>query len=108
MSDFIVSYGIPLAYLALFIAAVSALIFPFIQMFQDLKKAKIAFFGVGALIVLFVICYLLATGEPFTIGEINVSAGNMRFIEASIYLFYFLLAGSVLAILYSTISRYFK
>ncbi len=108
MTDFIVSFGIPLAYVALGIAIIAALAFPFIQMFQDLKKAKSAFFGIGALIVLFIICYVLAANEPFSIGDINISAGQMRTIEAGIYLFYFTLVGSIIAILYSTVSRYFK
>ena len=103
-----VSYGIPLAYIALGIAVLGVLVFPVIQMFQDLKKAVTTFMAIGILIVVFMVCYFLSANEPFSIGDIHVVAGQMRFIEAGIFLTYILLGGSVLAILYSSASRYFK
>ena len=108
MSDFIVAFVIPLAYIALAIAAVGAVVFPLIQMVQDLKKAKSAFIGVGIIVVVFLICYFASDGTEFSIGSAHVSGGNMQMIEASLYTFYVLLVGSVVAILYSTVSRYFK
>ena len=103
-----VTFGIPIAYLGLGIAALTAVLFPVMQMFQDLKKAKTTFIGVGALIVLFVVCYLLAEKKDFTVAELHVVAAQMKFFEAGIYLTYMLLFGTVAAILYSTVSRYFK
>ena len=108
MSDFIQSYVIPLAYIALGIAALSALAFPIIQMFSDLKKARNAFIGIGALVVIFFICYAMAGGSDFTIGQIHVAGSKMKLVEAGIYAFYVTLIGSVVAILYSAISSYFK
>lgn len=108
MSDFIISYVIPLAYIAFGIAALSALAFPFIQMFSDLKKARNAFIGVGALVVIFIICYAMAGDSDFTIGQIHVAGSKMKVIEACLYAFYTTLFASVGAILYSTISSYFK
>ena len=104
----IVSFGIPLAYIGLGIGVLSAILFPVIQMFQDFKKAKTALIGVGAVAALFVICYLISDYQDFTKGDTYISAGQMRFIEAGIYLFYILLIGTGAAILYSTVSRYFK
>ena len=104
----VVSYVIPLAYVGLGIATLSALFFPVIQMFRDLKKAKTAFIGIGAVVVLFVICFLLAGKQDFSVGEIHVAGGQMQVVEASIFTFYILLTVSVLAILYSSVSRYFK
>ena len=103
-----VSFGIPLAYIALGIAALGAILFPVIEMFKDLKKAITTFVSIGIIIVIFLVCYFLSANEPFSIGVFHVPAGQMRFIEAGINMFYMLLAGSVLAILYSTFSRYFK
>ncbi len=108
MTDFIVTYGIYLAYFALVVATLAAIIFPLIQMFQDLKNAKTAFIGIGAVLVVFFLCYLLADEKSLTIGDVVASAGQMKMVEASLYSFYILLATSILAILYSTISRYFK
>ena len=103
-----VSYGIPLAYIGLGIAALGAIVFPIIQMFQDFKKAGITFLAVGLLAVVFIVCYVLSANEPFTIGEIHVEAGQMRFVEAGIIMVYLLMAASLIAILYSSVSRYFK
>jgi len=108
MQDFIISYIIPLAYVALGVAALGAIAFPLIQMFSDLKKAITTFVAVGIIAVVFIVCYFLAANEPFTIGDYHVEAGQMRFIEAGIFLFYLLLVGSGVAILYSSVSRYFK
>ena len=103
-----VSYGIPLAYIGLGIAAFSVIVFPVIQMFQDLKKAARALIGIGIVAALFVICFLLADKKDFSIGEIYVSANQMQYVEASIYMVYILLFSSVLAILLTPVSRYFK
>ena len=103
-----VSYGIPLAYIGLGIAALSVIVFPVIQMFQDLKKAARALIGLGVIAALFAICYLLADRKDFSIGDIYVSANQMKFVEASIYMVYILLFSTVLAILITPVSRYFN
>jgi len=103
-----VSYGIPLAYIGLGIATISVIVFPVIQMVQDLKKAARAFVGIGIVAVLFVVCFLLAEKMDFSIGEIHVAAGQMQIVEASIYMVYILLFTSVLAILLTPLYRYFK
>ena len=108
MEDFLISYIIPLAYIALGIAALGAIAFPLIQMFSDLKKAITTFVAIGILLVIFLVCYALSANEAFTVKDTTIPAGQMRFIEAAIYMFYLLLVGSGLAILYSSVSRYFK
>ncbi|MDR1172454.1 MAG: hypothetical protein LBL24_08385 [Bacteroidales bacterium] len=108
MTDFIVSFGIPLAYFALFVAVVAAIIFPCMQMAQDAKGAKSALVGIGALVVVFLLCYVASESKEFTIGSNQMTGGEMKLIEAGLYLFYVSLVGSILAILYSTVSRYFK
>ena len=108
MEDFLISYVIPLAYIALGIAALGAIVFPLIQMFSDLKKAIATFVSIGIVIAIFLVCYALSANEAYTVKDVTVPAGQMKFIEAGIYMFYLLLAGSCLAILYSSVSRYFK
>ena len=103
-----VSYGIPLAYIALGIGVLGMIAFPIIQMAKDLKKAITTFVAIGILAVVFFICYFLSANEPFTIGDIHIAGGQMKFVEAGIYLTYILLTGAVIAILYSSVSRYFK
>ncbi|MDR1673265.1 MAG: hypothetical protein LBS09_07405 [Bacteroidales bacterium] len=110
MSDFIVSFGLPLAYIAFFIPAIAAIAFPLIFLFQDIKKAKSALIGIGALIVVFVICYVLADSTPYDAGGAIgiVTSGEMKMINASLLGVYILGAGSILAIAYASVSRYFK
>ena len=103
-----VSYGIPLAYIGLGIADISVIIFPVIQMLQDLRKAARALAGIGIVAALFVVCFLLADKKDFSIAEIYVAANQMQIVEASIYMVYILFITSVLAILLTPISRYFK
>ncbi len=108
MTDFIISFGIPLAYIALAIAIIAAVVFPVIYMIQDFKKARGAFVGVGLLVVLFLICYFLTSDGDYVAADIPVAEGQIKLIEAGIYLFYITLVGSIVAILYSSVSRYFK
>ncbi len=104
MSDFIVSFGIPLTYFILGIAALAAIVFPAVYMFQDLKKAKTALIGVLAMVVLFLICYVISDGTATD----KATAGEMKMIEASLYTFYSMLAISMVSIIYASVSRYFK
>ena len=104
MSDFIVAFGIPLAYIALAIAAIAAIVFPVMFMFQDLKKAKWAFIGIGAMAVIFLICYALSSGE----ASERISEGQSRIVEASLFTFYIMLFVAIASVLYSTVSSYFK
>jgi hypothetical protein len=86
----------------------AALVFPLIQIFQQLKKAKTILIGIGLAVVLFSLCYVLASDAPFKMGNTEVAGSQMKLVEASMFAFYALLATSILAILYSSISRYFK
>ena len=108
MENFIVSFGIPLAYIAFGIAVLGIIVFSVLQMLQDLNKAKTALMGIGIMVFLFLICFMLADRQEFTVGEIYVPAGQMKVVEASMYSFYMLLLVSILAIAYSSVSRYFK
>lgn len=108
MENFVTSYGIYLAYFAIVVAVLGALAFPLIQMFQNLKKARMALLGIGIVVVLFLVCWLLSGDAEFSVGDTTVAGPKMRVVEAAIFTFYSLLAVSIVAILYSSISRYFK
>ena len=115
-----VTFGIPLVYIALLIAALCIIAFSVFQMVQDLKKARVALASIGILVVVFFLCYLLTAdinaytnfvkdGASFvTIKAIDLPFRQIQMVEASIFLFYILLLGSFLAIVYASVSRYFK
>ena len=71
-------------------------------------KSLVAILGVVAVGVVFLICYMSADNMDFAIGERSVAGPQMQLVEAGIFTFYSLLLISVLAILYSSVSRYFK
>ena len=102
------SFAIPLAYICLGIAALSAVMFPVIQMFQDLKKAKTALIGVGFMVIVYLVCFLIADKAEFSVGEKHVGAAQMRLVEAGIFMFYALLVISALAITSSSLTRFLK
>jgi hypothetical protein len=83
-------------------------VFPLVQTFRNLKTARNVLIGIAGVVVFFFVCYLLASETPLKIGNIEASGQQMRLVEASMIAFYLLLATSVLAILYSSISNYFK
>jgi hypothetical protein len=108
MEHITLNYGLPLAYIALAIAAFGVIGFSVFQMVMDFKKAKTALIGIGLIVALFFISYSLSDNQAFTVKDKTVLAEEMRLVEAGIYSFYILLAVSILAIIYFSISRYFK
>ena len=71
-------------------------------------KSLVTIFGILAGGLVFLVCFMMAGDADFTIGEIHVVGSQMQLVEAGIFTFYILLAVSLLAILYSTVSQYFK
>jgi len=108
LSDFIVEYGIFATYIFLGVGILLALIFPAIQMVREFKKALKTLIGVGALILVFMLCYWMSTGEAVTISGISVSAGVMQIVEACLYLAYLMMAVAILAIVLTSFARYLK
>jgi len=108
MEDFVVNYGIIFGYIIFGIAALSALIFPAIQLFQDLKKALTGLASIVALVLLYLLCFMMAKSEPLVLVDETVSAETMRFVEANIYMGYTTFAVSILAVVYVSVARFFK
>ena len=112
ISRFIVDYGIIFTYILFGIAIVLIVGFSAAQMFQDFKKAISALVGVGALILLFLLCYWLSTAEPLTYftasGDVVTPGSTMKMVEACIYMAYFLFCGAILALIVTSFARYLK
>ncbi|PCJ24506.1 MAG: hypothetical protein COA97_09655 [Flavobacteriales bacterium] len=97
-------------YVLTLIAALTAIIFSVIGMAKNLKKAKNALIGVGALAIIFVIGYAMAGNEVHINydGAILAEAGTSMKSEAGIIASFILLAGAVGAIIFSEVSKLFK
>jgi hypothetical protein len=107
MEQIIVTYGIPLAYIFLGVALLGTIVFPIIQMIKEPKKSLVTFAAIAGMVVIFFICYALSAYEPLTVGNSTATAGQMKIVEAGVFMAYILFAVALLAILYSSVSRYF-
>lgn len=108
----IVSEGLLIGwcYLLLAIAAVSAIVFPIITMAQNPANGKNALIGVGGLVVVFVLGYLLSSGvetlDPE--GKLLATAAEAKMSEAGLIAFYILGAGAIGSIVYAEVSKMLK
>lgn len=107
--NFITDICLPLAYILIALAFILAIGFALYFTVTDLKKAKASLIGVAALVVIYIVCYALASGEMVNVDEkFIVSEGAMKFIDASIYVVYVLIVITLLTALYSAVSAVFK
>ena len=111
-SRFIVNYGTVFTYILFGVAILLILVFSAAQMFQDFKKAISALVGVGALVLLFLVCYWLSAAEPLTYftasGDKFTPGSTMKMVEACIYMAYFLFCGAILVLIVTSFARYLK
>ena len=69
MGSFVINFGLPLAYILIALAFILAIAFPVYFMLTDLKKAKASLIGVGAVVIVYLICYLLHPARPWTLRK---------------------------------------
>ncbi len=96
-------------YALFFLGAVSAIVFPIINMAKNPKGAKSALIGVVALVVVFGISYALG-GDEMTdkyTGFISGPEASKR-VSAGLISFYILAIASIVAAVYSGVSKLFK
>ena len=108
LSDFIVDYGLYVAYAFFGFAVLLAIVFPAIQMIRNFKGAVKTLIAVAVVALLFLLCYSMSVAEPLTSGEQTVSAGTMKIVEAWIYMAYIILGGAILSAVVAPLSRYIK
>jgi len=100
--------GFYLFYVLLAVAVLAALVFPIINAIKTpgaLLKSLAAF---GVLVVLFFIAYALSNSEVSAKNASLISPGFSRVVSAGLILFYITLIGSVLAVVFSEITKAFK
>ena len=95
---------IGLSYVLLAIAVIAALAGTVMTAISNPKKLIGSAIGIGAMIVIFVISYVLASDEVVkSYGEITATTSKM--VGAGLFTFYILLVLAVLSIIYAGISR---
>jgi len=107
-----VDYLMIFAYIIFCVTLLSALVFAVLPIFQDFKKAIPVLIGIVGAVAFYLVCYFLSSGEPMTIttgtGTQTISSGVMKFVEANMFMTYFTVVIALLAIIYSSVSSYFK
>ena len=101
-----VDAGLIIAYVLIGLCAAAAIILPLIQALgnpQSLKKIGIS---VGALLVVFGICYGISSGD--TMGNESVTEDTARMVAASLTLFYVLIGVALVSIIYTELVKIFK
>lgn len=100
-----------ISYIFFGIAAVSSVLFPIIYLVLNPKKAKSSLVGVVAIGLVFLISYLLADSTiPKFIGSdaFNISESLAKMVDTSIISLYILATITIVAIIYSEVSKMFK
>jgi len=106
MADFMTNYGIIICYILLAVATLAAVVFPIIQLAQNPKNAKGALVGIGALVVVVGISYILAAdNNP---SNIEITADAAKQVGTGLYAFYLLSAVAIIAVVYSEVAKFFK
>lgn len=103
------------AYVLLFVAVVVLILFALYQFFSNLKSAKGALLGIGAVLLIVLISWMLGSSEyPKFFGvEKFIADGTItptitRVIDTALYSTYIIFGLSFVALIYSSVSRYFK
>ena len=106
----LITHGLLLnwCYFLFVISVVTAVVFPVIGMAKDFKKAINSLIGVGALILIFIIGYVMSDGETYSIGDRIVEGTISKLSEAGLITFYVMIVLAVGTIIYTEISKAFK
>lgn len=95
-------------YVLLGIAVVAAIGFSIVTMAKDISKAKASLVGMGALIVIMGIGYLLSTDEAYQVGEEVVEGAVSKRAEAGLIGFYIMFLIAVGSIIFVELRKALK
>ena len=96
-------------YILLFIGTLAAIVFPIMHMVKNPKSGKAALIGIGGIVVIFLISYLMAGDEMIDKydGFISGPAASKR-VSTGLISFYILAAGAVGVTVFSGVTKFFK
>lgn len=109
MQDTFINLGIIITYILLFVAVLAALLFPLIQTFSNLKAAKSGLIGLGAILVVFIISFLVSPAEtgPFY-EKFGISPTLSKAIGGGIVATYLFFIGAAVSIIYAQVVKFFR
>lgn len=105
-------YALVWAYILFIVAAIAAIVFPFINIFSDVKALLRMLAILGGAAVLIIIAYLLASDQTIEIvgytGTENSNPSILRWVGTGLIATYFMFGFAVISILYSEVVKLFK
>jgi hypothetical protein len=105
----ITDIGLYVTYVILIIGIVVAVVLPTISAIKNPAGLLKSLFGLGGLVVLFVVAYALSGDEVTTVAaSLGVDAGSSQLIGAGLGMFYIVLIVGILGIVASEINKALK
>lgn len=109
MSESVVNILLYVTYALILIAVIGAIGSSLLGMFQNQEKAKKSLLSIGAVILIFVLCYVISGNEVLPAYEpFDVDAGKSKLIGAGLTATYTLGILAIGGAIFSEISRSFK
>ena len=106
MGYYMANYGIILTYILLASAAIAAIVFPIMHLVTNPKKGKQVAMAIGALLVVYIIAYLLASDEVTELyAKFNITETQSKQVGTGLIVFYILAAGAVASALFTEVRK---
>lgn len=99
----IVDIGLYASYILIFLCTISAIVIPIVQSFGNPESLAKSAMGLGAVLVVFFIGYMIASGESDVASE-----GTAKLAGGGIISMYIFLAIGIVGIVYTEISKMIK
>ena len=100
------NYGIILTYILLATAAITAIVFPIMHLITNPKKGKQVAMAIGALLVVYIIAYLLASDEVTELyAKFNITETQSKQVGTGLIVFYILSASAVASALFTEVRK---
>jgi len=109
MESTFINIGLIITYLLILVALILSLAFPLIQTFGNLKAAKGALIGIGAILVVFLISYLVSPADTGTFyNKFGISPTMSKIIGGGLVATYVFFIGAAGSILYASITKFLR
>lgn len=106
MGNFMANYGIILTYILLAAATIAAIAFPIMHLVANPKKAKQVGMAIGALLVVYILAYVLASDEVTEhYAKFDVTNTQSKQVGTGLFVFYILALGAVVSALYTEVGK---
>lgn len=105
----LIDIGIYACYILLFIALITAVVFPLLQITQNPGALVKSGIGVAGLVVLFIISYAMSGNEVTAkYTTMGVGESGSKLIGAGLIMFYIILIATLVIMIYSEINKALK